>query len=259
MRSILDVFSRTWFINVILAGCVAFFGAKSIGVWVESGEGIKTAQTVAEKTKKWHIKKVTREKMPPETAYGAVTDRNLFSQDRAEFVEEEEAEAEPEPVKADIRISGRKIVLYGVIMMDDYSTALISDPKPKSSKRRSMWVKEGDIIGDSAEGVVVSSIQKESITLRDDEKMYEVLLYDKDKPREKVAAQKQTKPTVVTTKPTTVTTKQPAVARPPAPGAKPGSKNAAPSKVTTKKSSPPDDGEYEIIDTPFGKIKRRKK
>ena len=257
MRSILDVFSRTWFINVILAGCVAFFGAKSIGVWVESGEGIKTAQTVAEKTKKWHIKKVTREKMPPETAYGAVADRNLFSPDRAEFVEEVQAEAEL--VKDDIRISGRKIVLYGVIMMDDYSTALISDPKPKSSKRRSMWVKEWDIIGDSAEGVVVSSIQKESITLRDGEKMYEVLLYDKDKPREKVAARKQTKPTVVTTKQTAVTTKQTTAARPPAPRVKPGSKNAVPPKVTTKKGSSPGDGEYELIDTPFGKIKRRKK
>ncbi|MCK4533897.1 MAG: hypothetical protein KAT81_00115 [Syntrophobacterales bacterium] len=249
MRSILDVFSRTWFINVILAVCVAFFGAKSIGVWVERGDEIKTAQVVAEKTKKWHIKKVTREKMPPETAYGAVTDRNLFSPDRAELVEEEGVQAEA--VKGDIRISGRKIVLYGVIMMEDYRTALISDPKPKSSKRRSMWVKEGDIIGDSTEGVVVSSIQKESITLLDGGKMYEVLLYDKDKLREKVAAQKQTKPTVVTTKPT-------AVARPPAPGMKPGSKNAAPSKVTTKKSSPPGDDEYKMIDTPFGKIKVRK-
>jgi len=251
MRSILDVFSRTWFINVILAVCVAFFGAKSIGVWVEGGDGIETAQVVAEKTKKWHIKKVTRGKMPPETAYGAVTDRNLFSPDRAELVEEEGVQAEAELVKGDIRISGRKVILYGVIMTDDYRGALISDPKPKSSKRRSMWVKEGDIIGSSAEGVVVSSIQKESITLRDGEKMYEVLLYDKDKSREKVAAQKQTKPTVVTTKPT-------AVARPPAPGMKPGSKNAAPSKVTTKKSSPPGDDEYKMIDTPFGKIKVRK-
>ncbi|MEA3486624.1 MAG: hypothetical protein U9R20_03115 [Thermodesulfobacteriota bacterium] len=251
MRSILDVFSRTWFINVILAVCVAFFGAKSIGVWVEGGDGTKTPQTVAEKTKKWHIKKVTREKMPPETAYGAVTVRNLFSPDRAEFMEEEKTEPEPEPAKEDIRVSGRKIVLYGVIMMDDYRAALISDPKPKSSKRRSMWVKEGDIIGDSTEGVVISSIQKERITLRDGEKMYEVLLYDKDKPRGKVAAQKQTKPTVVTTKPT-------AVARPPAPGMKPGSKNTAPSKVTTKKSSPPGDDEYKMIDTPFGKIKVRK-
>ena len=252
MRSILDVFSRTWFINVILAVCVAFFGAKSIGVWVESGDGIKTAQAVAEKTKKWHMKKVTREKMPPETAYGAVTDRNLFSPDRAEFVKEEEVQVEAEPVKGDIRISGRKVVLYGVIMTDDYRAALISDPKPKSPKRRSMWVKQGDIIGDSAEGVVVSSIQKESITLRDGEKMYEVLLYDKKKSREKVAAQKQTKPTVVTTK-------QTAVARPPAPGAKPGSKNAVPPKITTKKGSPSGDDEYNIINTPFGKIKRKKK
>ncbi|MEA3487351.1 MAG: hypothetical protein U9R20_06815, partial [Thermodesulfobacteriota bacterium] len=124
---------------------------------------------------------------------------------------------------------------------------------------RSMWVKEGDIIGDSTEGVVISSIQKERITLRDGEKMYEVLLYDKDKSRGKVAARKQTKPTVVTTKPTAVRTKPVALPRPPAPGMKPGSKNAVPSKVTTKKSSSPGDGEYEIIDTPFGKIKRRKK
>jgi hypothetical protein len=225
-------------------------------VWVESGDGIKTAQAVAEKTKKWHMKKVTREKMPPETAYGAVTDRNLFSPDRAEFVEEVQLEAEP--VKGDIRISGRKVVLYGVIMTDDYRAALISDPKPKSPKRRSMWVKEGEIIGDSAEGVVVSSIQKESITLLDGEKMYEILLYDKEKPRGKVAVQKQTKPTIVTTKPTAVTSKNAAVARSPAPGMKPGSKKAVVPNVT-KNDNPLEDGEYEIVNTPFGKIKRRKK
>lgn len=273
MRSILDVFSKTWFINVILVGCVAFFGAKSIGVWV-AGNGTQTAQAVAEKTKKWQIKKVIREQMPPETTYGAVTDRDLFSQDRVEFVEEvqeaEEAEAEavPVPVKEDIRISGRKIVLYGVIMLDDYRTALISDPKPKSSQRPSTWVKEGDIIGESKEGVVVSSIQKESIILRDGEKMYEVLLYDKDKPRGKVTEQKQTQPTIVTTestvvtkKPTATKTQQTTVARPPAPGAKSENNSAisTPPGFTTNRGGSPQDGEYKTVNTPFGKVKVREK
>ncbi len=274
MRSILDVFSKTWFINVILAGCVAFFGARSIGVWV-AGDGIQPVQTVSEKTKKWHVKKVTKETMPPETTYAAVTDRDLFNQDRVEFVEEVqaetegEAEEEPVPVKEDIRISGRKIVLYGVIMRDDYRTALISDPKPKSSRRPSMWVKEGDILGESKEDVVVSSIRKESITLRDGEKMYEVLLYDRDKPRGKVVAQKKTEPTVVTTespvrtvKPTVgKTTNRKAVARPPEPGAQPGSNTAlsAPPGFITNKSNSAKDGEYKTVNTPFGKVKVREK
>jgi len=247
MRSILDVFSRTWFINVILAVCVAFFGAKSIGVWLErSGDGAQTIQA-APRAKTWDIKKVTWGKMPPETAYGVVTDRNLFSQDRTEFVEEKKEAADV--VEEDIKIAGRKIVLYGVVMTDDYRAALISDPQPKPPKRPSLWVKEGESIGDS--NVVVSSIQKESITLQDGGKTYEVLLYDKDKTRKNVAAQKHPPLTVITTKRT-------AVARQPIPAGKSGSKNVAPQNVT-KKDNLPEDGTYETIDTPFGKIKRRKK
>ncbi|HOO89322.1 MAG TPA: hypothetical protein PLA74_00730 [Syntrophales bacterium] len=275
MRSILDVFSKTWFINVILAGCVAFFGAKSIGVWVAEDK-MQTVQAVPEKIKKWPVKKVARNTIPPETAYGAVTDKDLFNENRIEFVEEAQAEAgaeaeagvEPVPVKEDIRVSGRKIVLYGIIIRDDYKTALISNPKPPSSQRPSMWVREGDTIGEAKEDVVVHSIKKESITLRDGGKMYEVLLYDKDKPRGKVAAKEESKPTVVTTEPT-VETKKPAVRKPPQatvdrmpePGAQPANNTAlsAPPGFETDRNRSQKDSTYRSVNTPFGKIKVREK
>lgn len=256
MRSILNVFSITWFVNIILAVCVAFFVPKSIDVWSERGGGVKITQAAAQKTKNGDIKKVTREKMPPEVAYEVVTNKNLFSPNRTEFVE---TEKDAEPTEEDIR---RKIVLYGVVMMDKYSTALISNPEPKFPQRPFLWVKKGNSIGGS--NIVVSSIKKESITLRKGTKTYEVLLYDKEKIRKRAVARQQEKPAVVTTQPV-------AIEKPPAPPAKPGSEIAAPvakpggeiatppAKPGSKIAAPPEEGEYEIINTPFGKIKRKKK
>ncbi|PIP47966.1 MAG: hypothetical protein CO012_06110 [Syntrophobacterales bacterium CG_4_8_14_3_um_filter_49_14] len=245
MRSILNVFSITGFVNIILAVCVAFFVPKSIDVWSERGGGVKITQAAAQKTKNGDIKKVTREKMPPEVAYEVVTNKNLFSPNRTEFVE---TEKDAEQTEEDIR---RKIVLYGVVMTDKYSAALISNPEPKFPQRPFLWVKKGNSIGGS--NIVVSSIKKENITLRKGTKTYKVLLYDKEKIRKRAVARQQEKPAVVMTQPG-------AIEKPPAPAAKPGTEIAAPAaKPESKIAAPPEEGEYEIINTPFGKIKRKKK
>ncbi|TFG91999.1 MAG: hypothetical protein E4H15_04670 [Syntrophobacterales bacterium] len=252
MRSILDVFSRTWFINVILAVCVAFLGAKSIGVWVERGDGTKTAQVVAEKSKKWDIKKVTRGGMSPEVAYGVVTDKDLFSPDRVEPVEEEEkkAVAEADMAEDNIRISGKKIILYGVVMMDDYRAVLISDPQAKPPKRPFLWVKEAESIGGS--GVVISTIKKESVILRKGASLYEIPLYDQEKTRERAVAREQQQPQE---QPMVVTTQPPAVETLPSPAAKPAT--APVTKPESKVTTSPEGEKYRIIKTPFGNIKRR--
>jgi hypothetical protein len=256
MRPILDVFSKTWFVNIILAVCVAFFGIKSIRVWSD-GEHVKTSPVAVQKTKKWSVKKIGNKKMPPEATYAVVTDKDLFIPDRAELVEAEKtaSTAKPDPapksVAEDIRIAGRKIVLYGVVIMPDYKTALIRDPKSKNSQRPSMWVKEGDAIG-AAGQVVVAGIQKEGITLMKDKKVYQIPLYDKGKPRGKVAAQKkQGKPTVVETKPAATSiskNKTTAVSK---------SSNETKSSKENK-GSKSKEGEFKTVDTPFGKIKLRK-
>ncbi|MDD5722764.1 MAG: hypothetical protein PHY29_03390 [Syntrophales bacterium] len=239
MRSIRDVFLRAWFINIILAGCVAFVGAKSIGVWSERGGDTVQTIPVAPRAKTGDVKKVTRRVMPPEVAYGVVTDKDLFRPERVEFVEEKTDVAE-DAVEEDIRVSGKKVLLYGVVIVDDYRVALINDPKPKSPQRTSLWVKEGESVGDS--NIVVSAIKKESITLRKGKNTYEVLLYQDGKPRDKVvAAQEQTKQT--------------AAAGSSAPEVMPGSNNAKPPGVAAKRDSPPESGQYKTVNTPFGKIK----
>lgn len=270
MRPILDVFSKIWFVNIILAACVAFFGAKSIHVW-SAGEQVKITQTASQKTKKWPLKKIERKKMPPEAAYAVVTNKDLFTPERMEFVKAEKAapavnqksepkpEPEPEPVQEYIRIAGKKIFLYGVVITEDYKIALVTNPKPKKPKRPSIWVTEGDILGDK-EQVLVSKIQKEEIIFQKGKKAYQISLYDKNKSRGRVAAQTQTRPKVVTTNRTPAAKSSAAASK---------SKNKATissiesknktavSSKKAKKNNKSKTGDSNTVNTPFGNIKIR--
>ena len=194
-----------------------------------------------------------------------VTDKDLFVPDRMELAEAEntvstaepEPEPEPEPLNESLRIAGRKIILYGIVIAEDYKTALISNPKSKNPGRPSMWVEEGDAIGDDGQ-VLVSSIQKEGISLRKAEKVYQIPLYEMDKPRGRVAAPKQASPTVVATESPLTSESTMAVPK-------------FTSKPIASQKSPKGDegdegdegskskkGELKTLDTPFGKVKVRK-
>ena len=256
MRAALDMFSKTWFINSILALCVIFFGAKSIGVWSEENGGDARNIQRSAQVKASDIPRVVRGVLPPEDAYEVVAANDLFTSDRMERVEEDDEEKkenpeEPAVVEKDVRISGKKIVLYGVVVKDNTRTALISDPQPKPPKRPFLWVREGDTIGDT--DVMVSAIKKESLVLKKGADLIEISLYDHEKNNAQVAGRKprqpEDKPVIVTTQQATKVT----VERTPRPKAErvvesEGSEN-----------SPVKGEEYEMVDTPFGKIKRKKK
>lgn len=228
MGWLLQMLSRIWVINLFMAVLVIFIGVKSYGVWTEGGQTALKMQAV-KKSKARPKKRVVQKRMPPELAYAVVVDKTLFTPDRKEFIPEEEPEQEPEAKQ--LYISGKKIVLYGVIVMDDYKSALITNPRPKTGERKTKWVKVEDPIGD----FMVTLINKNSILLTKGSKEYKILLHDKDKPKRRATAtKKETKPKVISTAP---------------------KKSPPRSKASKKKELP--DGKYETIDTPFGKIKRR--
>ena len=237
--------------------CVVFFSAKGISVWSE-----KTADITQNVQKGSHanmidIPKVTRGVLPPEGTYEAVAVRDLFTSERAEPVEEEVEEekkpVEEEPVvEKDLRVSGKKIVLYGVALKDDYRTALISDPKPKPHSRPFLWVREGEHIGDT--DIVVSAIKKESVVLKNKDDLVEISLYDQEKDRGGVAGRGKRKseerPVVVTTE----SAKKIAVEK------NPSTAQKVSAQPSGRAGAPAGKGEsYEVVDTPFGKIKRKKK
>jgi len=225
---------KIWLLNIILAGFAVFAGIKAYELWMP-GEEQKTeaGSEVKQKTKTFRPKKrFVKRRIPPESDYAVVREKNLFSPDRKEFVPEEVEEPEPEVKK--VSLSGKKITLYGVIMAGNQKSALINNFERKTpGERDSRWVK----IGDTVEGMKISNIRKDSILLIKGDEKYEVLLYDKTKNRTVGKAKKsEISPTVVVSE---------------------SKKEKQEPKAEKKKE--PEKPEYHMINTPFGKMKIRKK
>lgn len=170
-----------------------------------------------------------RPKAVPPIAKTAI-ELNLFSPERIEYVP-----PPPKPVeevKKELKLPGRKIALFGVVMMENYQKALIQDPYRQSGQPLHRWVKTGDTIGD----YTVRTIENQGIIVASAGERYTVPLYDAEKRRDLHAVQKSNQPTVVRS-------------------------SVATDKTTREKKKPstelaPDE---EYVKTPFGMIKRKKK
>jgi len=225
------MFSKIGIINILLTLLFAFFVIRTYGVW-KTGKNITSENQVIEKAKPHSEKRVAQRQFLPESYYKAVVEQSLFSPDRAEFipeVSESEAEVAPEEVP------GRKIILYGVVMMKDYVMALVTNPEIKSGDKPLLWVRAGDHLGI----LKVASIQKESILLTSGSKQYKIPLYDQSRPKQRSRVAETAKPMVVTT-----------------PSKPKKNDSQKPKKPKYEKLS---NDQHEIISTPFGKIKRRNK
>ncbi len=234
--------SRVWVINSVLAIALAICLMNIWDVWHTSTQVFSEKRSAINDKEAIKIKKTIESKVLNESAYQRVVDKNLFSPDRAPAPPEIEAD---EPEIADARISGKKVVLYGVIMIDNYKRALISIPGDRRTDSKNRWISEGEQIGN----LKAQQIQEDEILLGDGADKYRVLLYDPDK-----AAAKTSRKTggskKETAQPKVVTAGEKARAG----GNKMDKQNNRAGKVT--KSS---DDEYEMIDTPFGIIKRKRK
>ena len=238
-----SAFSRIWVINILLAACCVYFGMMGYEAWSRGEETIPEMQTGKAQEKLPPPKEIVGRTMPPEAVYALVAEKNLFSKSRAEFVPEEKEKAGP------LKISDKTIFLYGVVVLGDQKRALISNPEsgPSPAKKqaaRDKWVALGEKLGN----FTVTEIKKDRITLADGANKREILLFDSNKPKRQVAAaEKPPAPAVVTTGPAAAAAPAPTAAKPSAeqPAARVAGEAAAAA------------GEYKIINTPFGPIKRR--
>ena len=177
------MFSKIWLINLFLAVFAIFFGLKAYGVWSEGEKSFSEAPLI-EKPSSRPKKRIVKKRMPPESDYSVVVEKTLFSPERVSAdLQKEDPEAEA--IK-DLKVSGKRFFLYGVIIMDDYKAALITNPEIKPGKRKQKWVMVGDTVG----GFSVAGIKKDRIILAQGAREYEILLYDKDKPNKRVPATK---------------------------------------------------------------------
>ena len=236
--------NRIVIINFLLIVFVIFEGFMIFQLW-SSESSFSGDETMAQVTpEKFETAALFKKKNTPLSAYNDIVRDNLFAPDRKEFIPqpepepepEPETEPEPEPEPEPEKLDTSRITLFGVIIMDELKKALVSDVD-KKGKGASIWVEKGDTV----DGFMVESIEKDRVIVSHKEKEFVILLYDDNKPKQREAISQKPVQKVITSGPATI----------PIPN-EPG-KSAAPSASPEK-----EDDEYEIISTPFGDFKRKK-
>ncbi len=243
--------SKIWIINIALAALIA---VSWFGIWSSRQSGappvpgvsdVSDADATAEKPK------VSEKKAPDPSEYDAIVEKNLFSPDRMA----NNITIESQPVAEELKISGEKVMLYGVVIVDDYKAALINNPSREANAKEYRWVREGETI----DNLKVVAIQTRHILLNDDTTQYKILLYDPKKSHKKEAASRtasapaevkaghQASPENVIVGSETAVKKQAAEQPKPASDTPGSGKNVKTSE----------DSDYEMIDTPFGMIKKK--
>ena len=229
-----------------MLAAICFEGLMVHRLWFSEEVAFKDSKKQAAKPVKFDNVVVRQKKVAPLSAYVDITKANLFSVERQEFipeVEETEPEAEPETQDDDAAVESLdtdKIVVYGVILMDGYQKALVSNPDKKDPKKN-IWVSKGDAL----DKFKVAEIRNDRLILSKKSKKYSVLLYDAKKPKKRPVVAQKPKPRVKPKK-----TLKPTVGR---------KKGNTPDKPTKAEATDTSDDEYEVISTPFGDFKRKKK
>ena len=144
-----------------------------------------------------------------------ISEKNLFSPDRKEFP----VLAGPDAKDARKPMVRPNLTLYGVVIGNQFGSAMISNPTRKDKERDTLTVRVGDKVGE----FTVARILEDRITLESSEDSFDVLLYDASKPKKRVV------PLPLT----------PAPVRPsgPAPGMRPAS-GPSPGGIPTPSPSP---------------------
>jgi len=246
------MFSKIWIINIFLMILIAITSVSIWDIWQKETGVIPDSIVGKIDTISSKKKSIARHGPQSKSEYDVIVDNNLFSSDRmADIQDVEEPLPETEEV---VKVDGEKVVLYGVIMMNDYKKALINNPIRDKGNKEKLWIVEGDKIGN----LNVKQIRAEQILLSDGINNYNVSLYDPKK--QKTSKQK-------TSRSKSQKSKAPQVI---SAGDKTGSSSSkaesAKKKAERSRSAPSDsrrniietkDGRFQIIETPFGEIKKR--
>jgi hypothetical protein len=178
--------------------------------------------------------------------YHSVVDDNLFSPDRkGPMPETDKTEEDAEPVEDEVRISGEKVMLYGVVLFGGYKAALINNPENHPKGVQNRWVKEGDSIAN----LKIREIHPDQVILSDSEGQYRVMLYDPDKVRKTSTALKKSD----SSQPKVVSVGE----APETPKASVSSKPGQAKNTPQTSGAAAHEEEYQLIETPFGTIKKK--
>jgi len=253
------MFSKLWLINVVLVVGVLFFAVKTFDVWFhgrkDHPEPIPVTRQEIQPERQF-----AKRNLPPESAYRNIADKNLFSEDRKEYLPptldpELDSSLEHEGEIKPFEGFGKNVTLYGVLIWDDIKRALITNPDRKSGEPQDIWVKKGDTLlevkrRDRVATLKVDEILNDRILVRDESSKYEILLYDKEKARQREMIRMDEAPEVMSPRDAPRTSSR---TRPTPAQRREVPQTQAPETGTEEAEEP----QYEIINTPFGEIKRR--
>ncbi len=264
------MFSKFWLVNVFLAAGVIFFAVRTHEVWF-SGEDPLESEPLPAKEESAKEKQFVKPNLSSESIYRVFVDKNLFSEDRAEYLPPPpEAESgaetgqEPAPEIKPFEGFGQRVTLYGVFIYKEIKKALITNPDRKRGGAQDIWVEKGDVVlevkqRDQVATLTVDDILEDRLLVKDGANRYEILLYDKENPKNRQTVAKDEEPKVVA--PQAEVSNEAMVKERPKRGANHPRKQNEPQEAAaqTVENTEDPDSQYEIINTPFGEIKRRKK
>ena len=228
------MFFKIWIVNALLMAFLIFVSIRIYGVWF--GKHNHHRVVAVDSTRLKETGPCLTQKKLPDSFYDAIVKNNIFSPDRGKSYTNTGTDTKGAHT---INI-GEKIFLYGIVISGSYRKALLSIPVNKKREKKLTWMG----VGDEADNVKIIEIEKEDVIIKDGAQKYKIFLYDKDKP-EKIFKRLNTANT----------------ARLHRNRLNNGEKRGLRQDKSTAKKAPPfrkSDGiKYRVINTPFGKIRKR--
>ena len=134
------MFPKVWLINFFLVALVVSIALQAVNAWTQKEHPLPV-QTVPEKQKKPAQRVIPPQKREPSSAYDMIAEKTLFSDTRTEFIPEPDVNGAGESSAEQTR---RPVFLYGTVIAGEYRKALVKESGGKSGENR--WVYVGDQI-----------------------------------------------------------------------------------------------------------------
>ncbi|MFP4533083.1 MAG: hypothetical protein ACLFNS_10405 [Desulfobacterales bacterium] len=237
---------KIWFLNVFLAALIAVSGFRIMHLWEAAPQAMVDVPSPKKESRAAADAK-EKNRLIEERAYELLVRQNLFAPDRQEYVPETNEE-EPEPEPEGPKISGEKVVLYGIIITGGRKTALINNPGGKLGDGKFKWVEEGQAMSN----LKVTAIHPEEIVLNDGSEEYQILLSEKKQRSGSRKEDKGSGPTVVSGGSSPQKIRSSSASS----GSDSSRESEGSSGDKSSKTSGSDDSDsedkYKLVDTPFG-------
>ena len=179
---------RTWIINLLLAGAVAFFGYQTFAVWFANDKLEANTPDPKAVAPSVHRRGAYRRNQPYKT-YEVIVQKNLFARDRRE--ELPDTSPTPTPVKPAQPLDSR-FALFGIVISGSEKKALVSNLDKKTPAEKDyIWVK----IGDRIQNLNISEINPEHIIVTQGGYTYTIRLSDPNYQQKSSNARRLKKPT----------------------------------------------------------------